>query len=169
MRLVSAIAALLMTASCAQDPKFESIRLSAPITSAQMATYADGGTGRIEGQAFLRQDGGSVVTCAGSEVLLMPDVASTREIVNLLKEGRVASMRVNGQRPSTLFPRAFRKKWCDSDGGFAFDQLASGSWILMTDVQWKAGVDVYGGVMIGYLNVPDDGVEEVILSRSHLI
>ena len=166
--LVPALFSLLL-AACAAAPKAEAPQLSRPITEAQVAAFAEGGTGRIKGQAFLRQDGGAVVTCSGSEVLLMPDTPSTREIVHLLKEGKVASMRVNGERPSKLFPHAFQKKWCNREGAFRFDRLARGSWILMTGVHWRSGMVDQGGVVVGYLDVTGQGTEEITLSHAHLL
>lgn len=164
-----ALTLVVLLSACMTPPKPEGARLSQPITAEQVAAYLDLGPGKIKGQAFLREDGGRVVTCAGAEVLLMPDTASTREVVRLLKDGRFASMRVNGERPSKLFPQAFRKKWCDRDGAFLFDQLAKGSWILMTRVHWKTGVSHQGGVVVGFLDVTGKGVDEIVLSHAHLI
>ena len=152
-----------------QKPRYERGHLDAPVTRQDVAAYADGGNSTLKGQAFLRQESGKLVTCAGSEVLLMPDVAWTREVIHQLRQGKIAKMRVNGERPSKMFPQAFRKKWCKRDGEFEFARLAPGPWILMTHVTWKAGYALQGGIMVGFVEVPEGGVEEVVLSSGHLM
>ena len=169
MRRVLALALVAILAACEADQRYDRGHLDAPVTRADVAAYVDGGESTLKGQAFLRQESGKLVTCAGSEVLLMPDVAWTRQVVDQLRDGKIAQMRVNGERPSKMFPLAFRKKWCKRDGEFEFGRIAPGPWILLTHVTWKAGYALQGGIMVGFVEVPDGGTEEVVLSTSHLM
>lgn len=159
---------VLMIAACAER-KPPMVTMTNPITAEQVALYKEGGTGRISGQAFLRKDSGGVVTCAGSEVFLMPDTVSTREVVERMRDGKVADMRIGGERPSKLFPHAFKKRWCDRYGSFRFDQLADGAWIIMTAVHWRANYQEHGSVIVGYVDVEKDAAQDIVLTEAHRI
>jgi hypothetical protein len=62
------------------------------------------GTGRIEGQAFLRRDYGRLVTAAGERVFLIPATAYAVERFDRMFGGDgnpITGMRSRSRRPST--------------------------------------------------------------------
>ncbi len=81
------VVALLISA-CA-GPK---VTINSDVSEAELAPYRQGGTASIIGQGFLRQQGGGVVTCAGEQVLLMPDLPPIRQAIEAARHGSQVTM-----------------------------------------------------------------------------
>lgn len=98
------------------------------------ATYIKAqGTGVIEGQAFLRQKGGTVVTAAGAAVVLMPATKYTSALAKAGSEKRLKPLSIATEARTYM-----RETIADSDGRFRFDRVPPGQYYLMTEVTWKA-------------------------------
>jgi hypothetical protein len=128
------------------------------------------GSGTVSGQAFLKQAGGGVVTCAGNEVALIPatDYATQRlrmifgssdygykdqftQDVTKAKNGSYYEMR--------------RYAVCDAQGNFVFKEVASGTYYLMTSVLWS--VTQYrnaGGSLMHKVEVKNGRNSEVLMT-----
>lgn len=65
--LLSFVAASML-AGCATYAAPAPVAITTPFDREAHAPYYLSGTGSIHGQAFLRQQGGGVVTCAGSPI-----------------------------------------------------------------------------------------------------
>jgi hypothetical protein len=154
--LVSIAGALL--AACVAAPPLTARELP-PITDAQMAPYLKTADATIQGQGFLRQQGGGVVTCAGSEVLLMPDVPYVRALMEGLRQRRRPDFTVD-QR---LKPGA-RVGQCDADGRFKLGPLPAGSYMVMTEVKWTVGYARQGGALAKSVTVQPKQTLEVLLT-----
>ena len=109
--------------------------------------------GRVEGDGFLRQRGGDVVTCAGSQVWLL-------RLTEEERAGLLGSMiLLDGD-----IRRRFRDKdeplattVCGVDGRFVFDNVPHGTYGVVTTVEWLAGDDTQGGDVYAIFEVSPEG------------
>ena len=126
-----------------------------------MDPYLGIGTGEIEGQAFLRQRGGGIVTCAGEQVFLFPNTPFMAELMRILAKGREPSIEpIN--RPQ--YRETVKESICDAQGNFAFMGLKAGSWIVITDVNWTVDYTEQGDGLMGYAHVHSGRKTKVILT-----
>jgi hypothetical protein len=141
--------------------------------SSDLDTYKSAGTSSLEGQAFLRQNGGGVVTCAGEAVKLIPYAGLFKEAYDLSKSGKAPLP--NGRNNITVvqyaeadptYEKLIKSTKCDAQGNFKFEGLPSGEWVALTKVQWIVA-DLPQGAKIGSrvsLNVGE--TKRVLLSDS---
>ena len=100
------------------------------------------GTSTVEGQGFLRQQGGNVVRCSGEDVMLVPATAYFKEYTQVVRSGGIPK-EIDQLR--LLHKGAVRTATCDADGKFRFDKLPAGRWIVSTRIRWMAGNAPQGG------------------------
>ena len=96
--------------------------------------------GRIEGDGFLRQRGGDVVTCAGSQVWLL-------RMTEEQTAGLLGSMVLLGADIRQRFrdkDEPFATTVCGVDGRFVFDNVPHGTYGVVTTVEWLAGDESKG-------------------------
>lgn len=154
------VALLLLTASCAVAPP---VAIGTPYDSAEHASYLKAGNGTIKGQGFLRQRGGGVVTCAGSPVLLFPATSYFREAVQIARTGRAIA-------PESHVPEQLKKQTkCDAQGNFEFTNIAAGNWFITTEVNWVAGRNSQGGVLMSEVLVAGNQIQQVILTETNRV
>lgn len=109
------------------------------------------GRSSVEGEAFLKTRGGDVKTCAGNQVLLVPDSPYARARMKLLfgseEGGLLGSHRSFAQLAAEDpdFARARFKTTCTSTGRFKFGALTAGRYYLITTVTWSAVGQTWGG------------------------
>ncbi len=103
--------------------------IATPFNEGEFAGYDHRGNSSISGEAYYRI-GGGVVLAAGSEVVLVPDTAYTRELWEPARSGRYSGV-------ANFDPRYFkyrRSTVADSNGYFRFTGLPAGSYIVQTHV-----------------------------------
>lgn len=130
--------------------------------AAEVAYIREVGTNRIEGNAFLRQRGGGIVTCAGETVRLVPLGGFAK---------RYFRLRYVEQKPATVdffdapsYNEHVRETRCDSDGRFSFTRVAPGDYFVETTVSWYLSSLGTQGGDIGYaLQVRGDSTTEHIV------
>lgn len=161
MRSILSIAAALLLVGCAQQQPRAPLTAWEPAYSAEEhAPYRADGTSSITGQAFLRQRGGGVVTCAGEKVMALPDTQYFRETLVQLKAGlRPASDQERWQGAGLV-----RWSQCDAQGNFAFAKLPAGKWIITTAVQWTIGYRQQGGMVSTNVNVAPGQALPILIS-----
>jgi hypothetical protein len=125
----------------------------------QAAYAAKSGTGSVKGQAFARQRGGGVVTAAGEQVYLLPDVSPFREMA---EKGRAG---IEFDMPKFDGDKYLKATIADAEGRFSFSNLHPGKYIALTKVQWMAGDLVQGGMVYAEASVEAGKVAEVIARR----
>ena len=132
------------------------------------ATYIHlDGANSVRGQAFLRQSGGGVVTCAGAKVHLFPRTTYGDERVEKLYGTRAsieATQRIIGvviEDPDPRWVGHMRQTICDAEGRFMFTGVADGAYYVETEVRWSVGYRPQGGPVIAPVTV--DGGEAVDL------
>ena len=126
---------LLMAACASIQPKFVdvSVRFDAEAAREQMKD----GKNTIKGSAFLRQNGGGVVTCAGYPVNIVPDTeyARARMRVNYdstehgfldANQARFGRHSIVSKNVPVEYVHLMRKSKCDAMGNFAFEDVGDG-------------------------------------------
>ena len=97
------------------------------------------GPNEIRGQAFLRQRGGGVVTCASSEVTLIPSTSYALERISNIYgvTTRAAQAYRVADEPDPGYLRDIRTTTCDAQGNFSFSGVADGYYFVTTRVVWE--------------------------------
>ena len=168
MKKLITIAILFEFAGCANiQTAMPTYTVQAPFDRAQAALLLQNGTGTIKGNAFLRQNGGGVVTCAGSTVTLIPATEYAKERISRIygnsQSGVVYQMnfKFSSDEPEYLVLNKTTK--CDSQGNFEFDNVASGEFFVSTMVSWTVGYSQQGGVLMHrYSIAPGQTVSHVL-------
>jgi len=133
-----AFLAALFLCGCMQQ---KTVAIDTSVSEAELAPYREAGTASITGQGFLRQNGGGVVTCAGSQVILAPDLPPIRQAIDAARAG--SQVQFGGQQ----WGDAGRKTICDAQGNFSFEQLPAANWYVLTEVRWEVGYSSQGGTL----------------------
>ncbi len=138
--------------------------------------YAASGDSTIEGQAFLRQQGGGVVLCAGEEALLFPDKGFFTEGYRLAKSGTRPVP--NGDKSKSIsqiavsdptYAKVVRKSRCDAQGNFTFANIPSGDWIVFSTVRWIVSDIPQGSTLATTVSIQNGETKRVLLSDADRI
>jgi hypothetical protein len=173
------LAVALLTSSCLHHWRQASTKeavnydLKTPFDEALTRHQLRPGSARIEGSAFLRQQGGGVVTCAGYPILLIPVTPYSRERMSykLQTDPILDEIHIIRESENREFERTFTPYYplyddlvktavCNAQGEFVFDGLASGEYFIKARVVWRVG-DYQGGVMYAKVKA----VEGVVIKR----
>lgn len=128
------------------------------------------GSGSVSGQAFLKQAGGGVVTCAGNEIVLIPETDYATQRLQMyygssdygyrnLYMGGVTDAEEEGYYSYT------RTTVCDAQGNFKFKNVANGTYYLTTSVIWAVSQYSHaGGALMHKVEVKNGRNSEVIMT-----
>lgn len=131
LRIWAAICCAVCVAGC--QPKSIGSRFDAQEAAYVLAQ----GTGRIEGQAFLRRDYGRLVTAAGERVFLIPATAYATARFNAMFGGDMrAYWGEEVEEPPAEYYNYRRETKVDMRGRFLFENLMPGRYIVATRVFW---------------------------------
>ncbi|HII3799610.1 TPA: hypothetical protein ACY38O_000762 [Pasteurella multocida] len=167
--LVGLVSALL--GGCAMEPKNVSISEEFDYKAAQ--NQMEQGKEKLFGSAFLRQNGGVVVTCAGATVTLYPYTKYTeaRLLHKYVLNGRINS---NYRELTTFTPdiKEFNSLTkttnCDAQGNFEFNSIKAGRYFVLTNVEWIVP-SAYGPLFEGgyiYKDITvNKGENKIVLTR----
>lgn len=129
------------------------------------------GANSIRGQAFLRQSGGGVVTCAGADVRLFPRTTYGDERVQKAYGSSAeaeATQRIVGiilEDPDPRWVEHMRQTVCDADGRFQFTDVADGAYFVETEVRWfVARYGSQGGPVIAPVTVEGGQAVDLIVA-----
>lgn len=111
-----------------------------PFAASEYRKFAGKGRGAINGEAFARTKGGSVIIFAGATIGLTPVTTHSSSWIqyDYLKAGGYFEMD-HRTRPYT------RKTMADSKGQFQFTGLPAGRYWLYGSLTWLAGLETQGG------------------------
>lgn len=138
-KFVTALAAAAFVAGCA-----EAVAVATPFNAAEVAYINKSGPARITGQGFTRLSTGMVITCAGTEVQLVPAGAYAKERMKALY-GSISGGRMSVAQPISVsnsppeYATMRRVAICDAGGNFEFVGVADGEYFVMTVVQYVPG------------------------------
>jgi hypothetical protein len=139
-------------------------RMATAYAPADYAAYDAGGDAAIRGQAFLRQVGGGVVTCAGLAVHLFPAAPYTDEAMAAIRRGA----RISSPDYFAMVSRHVRPTTCDADGRFAFDGLSPGPYWIEATVVWSVAGRPQGGYLLRYVRAEQGRPVDVLLTDRDL-
>ncbi len=141
------IALFVLVAGCA--PQIQTIQTVGKFDPNGVAFIHATGPNTIQGQAFMRQRGGNVVTCAGSDVFLVPRGSYSEErIANIFgTTQRVARNIAWADAPDAAYWEYMRRTRCDAQGGFVFEDLADGDYFITTVVIWESPTGYQGSLV----------------------
>lgn len=166
MKFVLPIALALVASACARE-----IVSTVPFNSDEVSFIRKTGNAEISGQAFMRQNGGGVVTCAGQVVQLIPAGKYARERFTGIygnemggKIGVLQSASQNGLDPQYL--TMTKSESCDAEGDFVFNNIAAGSYYVITAVTWTVGNQIIpeGGALAKLVDIKDGQKVRVLLN-----
>ncbi|WP_133251528.1 hypothetical protein [Zavarzinia aquatilis] len=150
-------------AGCAQQ-----VELHTVFNPADAEFVLKDGPNRVSGQAFVRQNGGGVVTCAGSGVGLTPvNAYSTDRMIGIYGNS------VSGYLPAIIekklpenaeYIRLSRTAYCDAQGNFDFENVPDGEYYVTTYVAWTVGYVAQGGGLMKRVSVSGGKHEKLILT-----
>ena len=131
------------------------------------------GNSLIEGQAFLNQKGGGVVTCAGKNVSLLPvtEFASERMMIlyknierGYLNYTAATMIQISPEAPPEYYSTG-RQARCDAQGNFKFKNLPAGKeFYITTTVMWEVDYIPEGGYLMLKVKTKANEIIEVILN-----
>ncbi|RVT87025.1 hypothetical protein DXV76_02755 [Rhodobacteraceae bacterium CCMM004] len=160
-----AVLALAALAGCGGT-----IEMATPFDAREVAYVTRSGAADVTGQAFFRQRGGGVVTCAGEEVALIPAGAYMREFVTK-GFGRVEGGTIPAiMAPQVSHPPEFaqyrRTATCDAEGDFEFRNVANGDYYVTSIVLWTVGDQIIpeGGALAKLVQIRGGRDQRVIVS-----
>jgi len=153
MKLILAMIVALGLTACAGVPQREK---PTAVRNDAESKWAEGtGSGVVKGQAFLKQKGGTVVTCAGSYVKLYPVSTYSKDIMRYNFGNELGGYHYGTTELGTeVTKEQFRFQTCDAQGNFEFTDLPKGNYYLKTAVTWNAG-GLEGGTLARMVTVAD--------------
>jgi hypothetical protein len=165
--LIGVLGLLLICAGCsARQPVRRSappfVKMQTKFDYSEHEAYAKPGENRITGRAFLTQQAGGVVTCAGNRVLLLPATAYFREMFwHMIVTG---SEPEPPEKPHPSLKRMIRRTECDAQGNFSFSEIPDGDWFVLTQVKARDG-----SVLITEITLSNAETLQVLLADKHIV
>ena len=162
VRVSPAVLAAALAASC-------TAHVAAPFDPNAAAYVLEKGSGRIEGEAFLRRDLGKIVTGAGERVYLIAATAYAVERFEKMFGGeRRAYSGTTVEDTPEEYHRYRRETKVDMRGRFVFENVAPGRYIVATRVFWTEPQSYFtvtqGGAIYDIVDVEKDGTARAIVS-----
>lgn len=134
----------------------------------EVSYILDEGSNTISGQAFLRQRGGGVITCAGNTVHLVPAGTYAREriqnIYGTIFRPALSLAYARADSPDPYYVTLSREARCDAQGNFLFQGVADGAYFVATKVVWEVNYQLQGGHVMAPVKVSGGQAVEVIVS-----
>lgn len=171
MKLLAVLCFTAALCSCAAQTVQQTVAFD--IGEAQRAMRA--GHAIIEGSALIRQNGGGVVSCAGTEVTAVPVTAFSRERMFIMFNNdqrgfrpiRAAEwLQKAPPEPPASYVQLRHRTVCDAQGNFQFTNVAAGSYYVLTDIYWSVPgrVTREGGGLLQQVTVSETDIKRIVLS-----
>jgi len=159
--IVGALTVAALLAGCAMPPK--EVAIQTEFSAKEHDPYAKAGPNTVTGQAFLRQQGGGTITCAGARAVLFPATSFFKEMASITSRGQVPKYSGDnkGLREYAVLARNTR---CDAQGNFDFPKVPAGKYLLMSEVVWTVRYERQGGMLSREVEVVDGGQNRFLLS-----
>jgi hypothetical protein len=170
MKILLAVLVLALAGGCASAPKAKTVTLTHPFDKIQADRLLRPGPNTIKVNAFLRQEGGGVVTCAGQDVDLVPATEMARERITALYGSALGGFRradavtVNFAGIDPEYAGKQKNALCSSEGRVTFENVTNGDFYVTTEVVWSAQGKKQGGFLAKRVTVGDGEVLDLVLS-----
>lgn len=165
-KIISMLLFSLFLAGCAQQYTIKN-----SFDAREVSWVKSQGKNTIDGEAFLRTNGGEVRTCAGAPVIIVPiSTYSTERVLAIYNNSE------KGYRPAfgsgsgfaNDDPRFYEytiRSMCDSTGHFRFKNVPDGSFYVIGSVTWQISPYVVeGGRLMQKVRVSSGQTKEIIMS-----
>lgn len=132
----------------------------------QHKAYIDKGNAKIAGDFNVIRSDGAQLTCAGGEVLLMPNTSYFNELAEARRDGRMidpeskAKFRV-ALEAEPAYKHIVRTSKCDAQGKFSFSKLPAARWILAVRLTIASGKTIKNGMLLKPVTTADKGTTRV--------
>jgi hypothetical protein len=162
-------------AGCGTTP-VSKVRMLNSFDAAEAKSLLASGKNSIHGSALMRQVGGGVVSCAGTQVRLIPATAYAQErMVFIYQSGTAGTksamqLQLNPDPFEATDPKYFEMQKvaiCDAQGVFKFNDVADGDFFIITQITWKANPSssfFEGGTMMRRVQVRDGERRELVIA-----
>ena len=144
----------------------QSVEMQTKFDYSEHRPYLEPGENSIKGQGFLRQSGGRVVTCAGSEVIMMPATSFFREVTTHLRAGN--NPQIAG-KVDPAFKPMIKQSQCDAQGNFFFTKIPNGAWFVFTQVKWTVGNTRQGGTLMREVTLSNNQAVNLLLTEKDFV
>lgn len=170
MRKILSLLGLVALSACVEPIN---VQPTVPFNFQEVAYINQRGAAAIEGQAFMRQQGGGVVTCAGEEVRLIPAGSyGTQRLQAIYGTGDRGFISLYTPTQADVTSAEYQAWWaasrvtsCDAQGNFRIDGVANGNYFLLTGVRWMAGDIAQGGFLMHRVNISGGQSQRILLSQ----
>ena len=161
---------LLILTACVPSP--EVIKSTVDFDKEAASIINKKGKATVSGQAFLKQGGGGVVTCAGADALLFPATEYAKERITGIFGNEDGGYRTLNVYRGGLFEASTnsdylaytRRVVCDAEGDFNFDSVANGEYYVNSTVSWYVGNDSQGGALSKKISVKNGKDVRILLT-----
>lgn len=164
-RLIVLLFSVHALSACVTPPNYE---ITAVFSEPHAQELLKPGTNTIKGNAFFRQRGGGVVSCAGNVVYLIPATEYAKQRINFIyRSSNFSSFTSYGKISPDVgaYHSHIRHGQCDASGNFIFDRVADGEFFVTTSISWEVGRDIQGGNLMHRVNVKNGETSSVIMTR----
>lgn len=160
------IAATMLLSGCTVP--LELFKLESSFDEKAAMSQLEAGTNTVTGSAVIRQQGGGVVSCAGSEVYLIPVTPYATERMHVVYGSDQRGYRSVGNfgfEPDLVeYHRAMRSVIGDAQGMFEFDRVKDGEYYVVTTIRWVVGYRSQGGALMQRVRIGGGETKRVVLS-----
>lgn len=153
---------------CVQPQAPITVTLNSTFNEEEAKSLLIDGTNTIQGNAFMRQSGGGIVTCAGNEVSLVPITAyATERIVALYgnSEMGISQRKLLFMPNSEAYKNLVKNVKCNSQGNFKFEKVADGTFYVTASVLWQIGNTIQGGALMKKVSVKNGEIQDIIMAN----
>jgi len=171
---VLSVCSAFLIYGCAPQQSNKQVTLLSSFNSSEMGEKLKKGTNTINGSALIRQSGGAIVTCAGTEASLIPRTSYSNERMAHIYENTTAGFRPIGHLapPRVVFTNESEKyqsmiptSMCDAQGYFSFKDVADGEYFITAIVVWSAGPhNPQGGFLMKRIKVEGGETKTIVLA-----
>jgi hypothetical protein len=160
--------ATIFLTGCVVQP-IKTINISSTFNSNLAKSLLKEGDNKIQGSALIRQAGGGVISCAGRKVHLIPKTEyQTERIIHLYgneTKGYNSNNNYNFSPEPEDFKNLNKAVLCDVQGYFEFDNVADGSFYIVSSIFWR--VTQYrneGGSLFAQVSVKNGETKKIIIA-----
>lgn len=170
-------ACALALGGCLLPDRVQTIALDSTFDETEIAWFKQPGKNTVKASAVLRQLGGTVVTCAGNEMTLMPVSTYASERIQKRYGGTQRGYwQIPDWGPILALPEApadyaaaRMNRICDPQGFATFTEVPDGDYYLTTEVVWQvttaSSASTQGGYLMHRVTVSGGESKEVVLTQ----
>ena len=161
--------AALVGCAAPQAPTLPTFEVSVALDQEEASRLVKEGANTVRGNAFMRQQGGGVVTCASQTVHLVLATAYAKQ--------RMLALYGNTERGVTAARMSYkfipdppeyyalvRTTKCDSKGNFVFGRVSDGEFFIAVLVTWRVGDSPQGGQLMHRVSVRNRQTLSVVMA-----